>query len=154
MLEHVFSTSRAYAEEFSWQEPFAVISICDPHSAEPSLPTGNLVARLDLRFLDLPVDPLDGSVVFDAVMATNVLRFVKYDCRGVKLLLVHCEAGVSRSTAVANALGKLLGIEVRHQNAHFANPNPLVERLLLESSASAAKRNRRGRDASETPPTR
>ncbi|HEY1976373.1 MAG TPA: hypothetical protein VGG89_07510 [Candidatus Baltobacteraceae bacterium] len=138
MLEHVFSTSRAYAEEFSWQEPFAIISICDPDSPAPTLRSRNLVARLDLRFLDLDRDYEDSRVVFTIEMAHETLHFVQRRCRNAKMLLVHCEAGVSRSTAIASALGAALGVEVRHQNADYVSPNPLVSQLMAEAIASQA----------------
>ncbi len=133
MLELIYSTSRAGAEAFAWREPFAAISITDPGSRPVSLPQASLVARCDLQFWDVERGELD---VFDAAMARRALTFVRDECVGATLLLVHCEAGISRSTAMANALGRIHGIAVRHQNALFLDPNPLVTRLLDEQGAT------------------
>lgn len=131
MLELIYSASRAGAEAFAWREPFAAISISDPGSRPVLLRQASLIARCDLQFWDVERGEVD---VFDAAMAARALTFVRNDCAGATLLLVHCEAGISRSTAMANALGRIHGIDVRHQNALFLDPNPLVTRLLGEQA--------------------
>jgi predicted protein tyrosine phosphatase len=133
-LDLIFSTSRAGAETFSWPDPFAVISITDPGSQPVIFKQRNLIARCGLEFWDLLADPDDGRVIFDSEMARAVLNFIERGCGRAQLLLVHCEAGISRSTGLANALGRVLDVDVRHQNALFLNPNPLVMRLLLEEA--------------------
>jgi predicted protein tyrosine phosphatase len=137
-LDLIFSASRAGAEAFSWLDPFAVISITDPGSNPTMLRQANIIARCDLQFWDLLDDPGDGRAIFDADMARTVLRFVERDCWNAKMLLIHCEAGISRSAGMANALGRIFGVEARHQNALFLNPNQFVVRILLEE----AKRGR------------
>jgi predicted protein tyrosine phosphatase len=131
MLELIYSTSRAGAETFAWREPFAAISITDPGSRPASLHQASLIARCDLQFWDVERGEID---VFDPAMARRALTFVRNDCAGATLLLVHCEAGISRSTAMANSLGRIHAIDVRHQNALFLDPNPLVARLLAEQA--------------------
>jgi predicted protein tyrosine phosphatase len=133
VLELIFSASRAGAEAFTSKQPFAVVSITDPGSRPASLRQRNVVARCNLEFWDL-YEPGDGRAVFDTTMARRVLDFVARDCAHATLLLVHCEAGISRSTGVANALGRVTGIEVRHQHLLMLNPNPLVERILEEEA--------------------
>jgi len=133
MLELIYSTSRAGAEAFAWREPFAAISITDPGSRPVSLCQASLIARYDLQFWDVERGELD---VFDADMARKALAFVRNECAGATLLLVHCEAGISRSTAMANAIGRIHGVDVRHQNALFVDPNPLVTRLIDEQGAT------------------
>ena len=130
MLELIYSSSRAGAEAFAWPKPFAAISITDPGSRPVSLRQTSLIARCDLQFWDVERGELD---VFDTTMARRALAFVRNECAGATLLLVHCEAGISRSTAMANELGRF-GVDVRHQNALFLDPNPLVTRLLGEQA--------------------
>jgi predicted protein tyrosine phosphatase len=132
--EFVFSTSRSGAEEFTWLETFAVISITDPQAPLLALRSPNLVARLDLQFWDLTEDPGDGRLIFTADMANEVIAFVQDRCAKAKMLLVHCEAGVSRATAIADALGQIFEVDVRHQNALFVDPNALVMRLMLAAA--------------------
>jgi len=135
----IFSTSRAGAQAFAWQEPFAVISITDPGSTPAVFAQPNLVARCDLSFWDVLADVGDG-LMFTHELAREALHFVERRCGDAKLLLVHCEAGISRSTGLSDALGRVFGVEVRHQNELFRNPNPLVVRLTLEEAL------RRGKD--------
>jgi predicted protein tyrosine phosphatase len=131
MLELIFSTSRAGAEAFAWREPFAVISITDPGSRPVRFVRSTPLARCDLQFWDV----VDGSSeVFDAAMARRALAFVRRECGDATLLLVHCEAGISRSTAMAETLGRIQGVAVRHHNALFCSPNPLVARVLSEQA--------------------
>jgi predicted protein tyrosine phosphatase len=133
-LDLIYTMSRAGAEAFTWPEPFAMISITDPGSEPISLTQRNLVARLQLQFWDLLSQPDDDRQVFGSEMAETVLDFVKSGCGGVTMLVIHCEAGISRSTGLANALGRVFGVDVRHQNAEFLNPNQLVIRLVLEEA--------------------
>ena len=133
-LELVFSTSRQNAEAFEWCEPFAAISISNPTAACASLSQRNLVARCDLQFLDLDADPRDGRIVFSTEMAGTALRFVARGCTNAKLLLVHCDAGISRSTAMANAIGAIFGVAVRHEHHALASPNALVQQLLQDEA--------------------
>lgn len=136
----IFSTSRAGAEGFTWPEPFAVISITDPGSAPVRVNQRNIVARLQLQFWDLAAAPEDGRPVFDSGMAQEVLEFVESGCSGAKMLVIHCEAGISRSTGAANALGHIFGVEVRHVNREFADPNPLVMQLLIDATNARKER--------------
>jgi predicted protein tyrosine phosphatase len=134
MLELIFSTSRAGAEEFAWREPFAVISITDPGSRPVTFTRSTPVARCDLQFWDA-VEGHAGEL-FDAAMAKRAVTFVREECGDATLLLVHCEAGISRSTAMAEALGRIQGVAVRHHNALLYSPNPLVARLLADQGQS------------------
>lgn len=132
-LELILSTSRTGAEAFRSVQPFAVISITDPETRPALLRQNTIVARCDLQFWDLLEDVGSGRI-FDSALASKVLNFARNDCGGAKLLLVHCEAGISRSTGLADALGKILEVEVRHHNALTLNPNTLVMRLVLEAA--------------------
>ena len=133
MLELIFSTSRAGAQAFAWREPFAVISITDPGSRPVIFARSTPVARCDLQFWDVVDGPND---VFNAAMARRAIAFVRRECGDATLLLVHCEAGISRSTAMAEALGRINDVAVRHHNALFCNPNPLVARILDEQACA------------------
>lgn len=133
-LQLVFSTSRQNAEAFTWCEPFAAISISNPTAGCASLSQPNLVARCDLQFLDLDSDPCDGRIVFNVAMAGTALRFVARGCSNATLLLVHCDAGISRSTAMANAIGAIFGVAVRHEHHELASPNALVAQLLQDEA--------------------
>jgi predicted protein tyrosine phosphatase len=135
-VDLIWSTSRAGAEAFVSRQPFAVVSITDPGSEPARLRQSTIVARCDLCFWDL-VEAVGDGPIFDAAMAREVVRFARHECGSARLLLVHCEAGISRSTGMAEALGQILGINVRHQNALTFNPNSLVMRLVLAEAGLA-----------------
>lgn len=135
-LRMIISTSRDSAEAFVCADPFAVVSIADPDTLPARLLQTSLIARCNLQFWDLLEDVGTGQT-FNSAMARRILKFVRDDCAGATVLLVHCEAGISRSTAVAKALGRVLGVEVRHQDASPCNPNSLVMRLVLTEAGVA-----------------
>jgi predicted protein tyrosine phosphatase len=136
-LDLIYTTSRAGAEAFTWPDPFAMISITDPDSEPLKLTQRNLIARLRLQFWDLLSDTEDGRAIFDSEMAETVLDFVERGCGGATMLVIHCEAGISRSTGLGNALGRIFGVEVRHENREFANPNILVMRVVRNCASES-----------------
>lgn len=66
MFDLIFSTSRGGAEDFSWPDPFAIISITDPDSRPVSFRHRNLTALCGLEFWDLLRPPGDDRVTFDS----------------------------------------------------------------------------------------
>jgi predicted protein tyrosine phosphatase len=124
-------------------EPFAVISITDPvyrHPEVPDIPECRGVLRLTFSDVDERFARLNVStpfvVAFSPEMARAVADFVDaHLAAGVRLIVVHCEAGMSRSAGIAAALA-------RHHNGDDAffsgqyRPNRWVRAVLLEALAS------------------
>ena len=118
-----------------FKKPSHLITLLDPHLMGES-PRG---FRQD-RHLKIAVDdiwePKDGMVLAEASMVGSILAFGKtWDARSP--LLVHCWAGVSRSTATAfiiacernpdvseDAIAKAL-----RKASSSASPNPMLVRL-------------------------
>jgi predicted protein tyrosine phosphatase len=114
--------------------PARLISIISPEE-QPPTPSG-ITAEAHLRVAchDI-VAPFDGEVVPDARHVEQIIAFAgQWDCTGS--LLVHCQAGISRSTAAAlisyavhfpdtieQAAGHL------RRAAAYARPNPLIVAL-------------------------
>lgn len=89
---------------------------------------------LTLRFNDIRVKvPADKAwTLFDMAMACKIAGFISQDW---DILLINCEAGVSRSSAVALAVAEHLGLpspldESRH------SPNPVVLETLRTAFAA------------------
>lgn len=83
-----------------------VVSILDPHvPPPPALAAFDRRRRLELRFHDI-IDPLPGWVVPQRQDVETLLAFGRAlaDGPAAAHLLVHCHAGVSRSTAAAAVL--------------------------------------------------
>jgi aminoglycoside phosphotransferase len=128
----VLSRSRAGRE--APEQLHATISITDPRSQEASLVVSeNRVGVLRLSFDDTGDygQPLRGATLFDAEHAQEILNFADRHRRSVDCFVVHCEAGASRSPAVAAALSRLLGGDDAPFFANFS-PNRWVFRELLE----------------------
>lgn len=89
----------------------------------------------------LMLDDIDGSEAVGGMkpMSKNdaariVNAFVQYNDR-VSQIIVHCDAGYSRSPAVAAALTKALGLDDSSYFGHGYCPNMHVYRLVLNELA-------------------
>jgi predicted protein tyrosine phosphatase len=117
----VIATNRLYAvgmaEHISI--PHAIISITDPKQDFPEFKeNANRIAVLSLVFYDIDfskkiiaddeseIRRIYGFGLFTDEQADEIVDFVGEHKDKIKLLLVHCEAGVSRSAGVAGAILK------------------------------------------------
>ena len=148
ILEHL---SREKAEAYRGRRPYAMISITDPDGPEAHLqPDPKRVAVLRLAFHDftqspeefarlvaqedppLPLDEPRQWVLPSAVHAQAIVGFYRTLPKQVEKVVIHCEAGVSRSAAVGAALAHCLG----QQDEQFfsrSHPNHRVRRLVIEA---------------------
>jgi len=108
-----------------------VISIMSPKNAEARIKS-DPKAILRLRFYDLN-EPLEGyEEVFEHKDAKSVRRFIEKHVDEVEMIVVHCEAGVSRSVGLAAALAKVLfGDDERFMKGGV--PNSRVYTKVLEA---------------------
>ena len=127
------------AEFFRSERPWAAIQI-SARDDFPVLDAENRVGLLRLVFEDIE-DP-DTPTSFTTALAAEILAFVEQMWNQVDVFLVHCEAGLSRSPAVAAALSR---IYYDHDGGWFESiyPNRLVYRLLVETHASMLERGDR-----------
>jgi predicted protein tyrosine phosphatase len=106
--------SRAGAEAFVSSEPYLMISVTDPGSSPARLAEGDgRLALLRLAFHDVDrasqTEQTKGPVYFDAAMAEQVRAVVLEHLDRVVQIVCHCEAGISRSAALAAAITTALG---------------------------------------------
>jgi len=132
--------SRETIKEFVTDRPYLLISIRDPKSElVETQDNPNQVARIDLEFSDWDLEKfpqlkdkpqLKAFTKEDAQYIINILRLTE---KYINLIVVNCEAGISRSAGVAAALAKCLG----QSDEKFFNPrgpycpNRYVYRTLL-----------------------
>jgi predicted protein tyrosine phosphatase len=124
--------SRLQAIRMDLREPHAVISIHDPGSEPPAIPeSAFLRGVLRLSFHDLDrAGGREDAVLFTPGHAHEILDFLGRVRGEVEALVVHCEAGISRSAGVAAALSRALFDADRFFFEHYV-PNPLVYATLL-----------------------
>jgi predicted protein tyrosine phosphatase len=136
---------RASACSVSHDEPYAVISIADPSQGHPHLVSTTLLrgvltlhfSDVDERFARLNVTSRY-LAAYSPEMAQETATFVeRLLSEGVRLFVIHCEAGVSRSAGIAAALSRHFNGEESFFTAHF-KPNPWVRKLLLEALRPSA----------------
>jgi predicted protein tyrosine phosphatase len=146
ILEHL---SREKAEAYRDEHRlYAMISITDPDYPEANLQNDpNCVAVLRLAFHDfsegpeellrLAPDEIDHFVPPEPHHAREIVRFYRAVAPQIQKLVIHCEAGVSRSAAVGAAIAHCL----RQSDAQFyraSHPNHRVRRLVIEAWEGAA----------------
>ena len=139
----IFVYSRAAIETVAPHEvPHVVISITSASSDVARVlrsPSCRAVLRLVFADIESPVPDVD---IFDEQLARRIWGFVREHQPHIERILVHCDAGRSRSPAVAAALSRvLLGDDAEYFRRY--EPNRLVYRLMLEA------RSQRGMGPSE-----
>ena len=90
------------------KEKHIVISITSAKDPEITLPKNIYrVSQLFLKFDDVQ-DIDERFIYFDRGMAKDIFDFVESYINSVSLIVVQCQAGISRSVAVASALSKII----------------------------------------------
>lgn len=133
------------AKEFIGDEPWAAISISTYPTEFANLNATKRIDLLRLCFADVNKEEDIGRInalvgqkseetcFFDFEHAAKIIAFVQgLKDKGCDLLLVHCEAGVSRSPAIAAALHKIF--VDNDDNLYFKRyqPNSHVYKTILQ----------------------
>jgi predicted protein tyrosine phosphatase len=132
--------SRREAERFAPDWPYAVISITDPDQDPANLPQSQYcrgVLRLEFHDVsDLQLTDDLTSEPYTEEHAEAVAEFVRGHT-GCRLLVIHCEAGLSRSAGVGAAVGLWLHGSEREFYQRWL-PNAHVRELTLEALRAAS----------------
>ena len=124
----------------SHQEPYTVLSITDPQYRHPELKRNDFCqAVLQISFSDVGEQAARLKAVsphvtaFTLALAAQVADFVSEQVRaGTGLLVINCEAGMSRSAGVAAALSQFYNHDETFFFEHY-RPNAWVRSLVLEA---------------------
>lgn len=138
MSKNIEVRSRQNAKLFRSDKPWAAISISTESGDFPELDATNRVGLLRLRFWDI-ANPsskqiqAEDSKLFSVEQAKEVLDFVNANWDKADTILVHCEAGMSRSPAIAAAIEYIRsGKEASLPYFKKYIPNGFVYKTLLE----------------------
>jgi len=152
--------SRDTMEDFTTEENHIIISISDPNSEKVNIKSKPLaIISLQFHDVDHRIKKQKDCLqcggtgksdlfpdingghcyactdkmelkIFDETYAAQILDFVAAFKDTVELIVVHCEAGISRSSATAGALSLILNCEDQYFFDHYL-PNALVYRKIL-----------------------
>lgn len=135
-VRQAIALSRSDAEKLPILESVAVVSITAPEKLPANLQAFPHILRMsfaDVDFLSLggrsPRTSEKLKNLFTEEQARQVRFFVEALPDEVRTVVVHCEGGYSRSTAVVRALHELYGYVVEHEQLRQANPSVLAVML-------------------------
>jgi len=124
--------NRAMVEKYNATEKHVVISLRNPKSEKPKLSESCQDSRLDALYLEVDDSDKDGKgrVLFTEQMASKIWTFVNYYKDKVDLIVINCEAGISRSSAVGAALSNVINGNDKDFFRYFY-PNMYIYRKVL-----------------------
>lgn len=127
--------NRTLAESVGHTSPHAVISITDPTAPDCDLQgdAKNRVDVLRLKFHDVDAEGTN-CLCMTQEQADRIAGFVAEmaGSRSVRLFVIHCEAGYSRSAGVAAAISRALN-DVDAPFFDYFQPNFLVYTRVLDA---------------------
>lgn len=94
------------------------------------------ILRLSFPDADAPSEMYAEAELFSREQAVRIWEFVREHRPAIERIVVHCDAGVSRSPAVAAALAHVLNGDDAEYFAGRYRPNMRVYRTLLETEAT------------------
>lgn len=110
--------NREDMKTFVAEVPYLVISVTDPEKHAAEIAESSLLqATLRMKFHDVgkPLRSIETDIISAATDvsmtdkdAQQILSFVGENLNKIRLIVCHCEQGVSRSAAIAAALSKVL----------------------------------------------
>lgn len=115
--------------KFEYKKPWAAISITDPDFVYPEISDENRVDLLRLQFDDIDIEKEYFSVISES-QALEVCDFVEGIWDKVDLLMVHCHAGISRSTAICKAISERYQPDYAQYFDQLYSPNKLVHGMV------------------------
>ena len=117
--EHHQEKTAVISINTSWERPARIVKTQE----------NGVLAVLCLFFDDVTGGPNS----FNEEHAENIIRFIDYWRDSVDILLVHCDAGISRSAAVCAAVKRYLGFnDMDIFNSKKYDPNQLVYTTIRE----------------------
>lgn len=136
-------------KHYNIEEVHIVISITSPSSKHPELPiVDSRIGLLQLKFYDLD-ERATGYSLFTKEQASAILNFFNYYKSKISTVICQCEAGISRSSAVAAALAKSIG-QSDEKFFKYYLPNRYVYRTILEESTKGGENESKSKDFEES----
>ncbi len=126
-LEGIFSRNEILLNKNLISNDIAWISISDPNKENVNIEAKN---KLSLKFSDIE-EETDNEILFNQVFAKQIVDFINKNKD--KKFIINCEAGISRSAAVALFLESFLGLETSVDKHIRFEPNMFIFNLLKQT---------------------
>ena len=131
--------SRKLAEEYSKnsnKDKSIIISIKSTNdTSTPDIQctkTNNIKSILSLVFDDVETQYLENEKPISNEQAQEIVDFVNKWYKNIDLIIVHCDAGISRSAGICAALSKwLINDDTPYFNGYSYIPNMVCYRKVL-----------------------
>lgn len=127
-LSYINFTNQNYAERLDPQDSMALISIRSPGFEVLLRPGWKHLLILEFNDIDRKMPPWK---LFDKDQAKQVIDFVESLPDEVDSIMVHCEAGISRSAAVALFIKDCYApdLELKYSEFHNRHVRNLLEKV-------------------------
>lgn len=133
---YVYSRQKAKSESYRLKVPTLIISITDPLSTLNTFAQNrNIVSICRVQFDDVTRENAGPDDILMRVQDAQKIRdYVRAYADKVECIIVHCEAGISRSAGVMAAIQKyLLGDDSEIFNSNLYLPNEHCYRLMTSA---------------------
>lgn len=126
--------SRNTIQEINPETKHYIISICEPHKDFSRIPQNDkCIGVLFQKYTDSEyADRLNEHSLFTIAQASQVWRKILEHREDLELLICQCDGGISRSSATAAAVSRIINGDDRWIfRSQLYNPNKLVYYTLL-----------------------
>ena len=124
MITEIRFMSQADAVKLVPMQDTALISITEPGELADLAQGWDHLHRIS--FHDCDESTFSGCILFDSSMADRLIDFVDCLPHDVNRIFIHCNAGISRSAAVAKFISERLDV-------NFNNQYPLYNKLVYRT---------------------
>ena len=133
---YVYSRQKAKSESYRLKVPTLIISITDPlGSLNTFAQNQNIVSICRVQFDDVTREnAAPDDILMNVQDAQKIRDYVRAYMDKVECIIVHCEAGISRSAGVMAAIQKyLLGDDSAIFNSNLYLPNEHCYRMMTSA---------------------
>lgn len=131
MKIEIMSRQEAIQKSYVIDEDCVIISINDIDSERPIFAVNHSIKAVLMLSFD---DEEDTDKGMDLSQARSIVSFVNYWENKIQKIIVHCGAGISRSSGVAAAIGKVLNDD---DTFVFNNPKYVPNRNCYRQTLNA-----------------
>ena len=133
---NILIMSQAQVRYATYDKPYAIIGLRGINKTFPEYQDSPYLVDVLTLSVDDITEPEENKVLFSYIHALQILNFVEKYKNTIDLLIIHCNAGISRSPAVAASLSKIYNINYYPAYFFLYEPNIHVFSTLMSVYAT------------------